>query len=59
MLAAIAFLLGLIALILKVVGTHGSWIQWMLIIGLMLVSAAVAWDWGRPWWTGRRQPPAA
>jgi hypothetical protein len=41
MLAILAFLAGFLALILKITGSHGSWLQWLLIVGLMLVSAAV------------------
>jgi hypothetical protein len=41
MLAILAFLVGFLALILKITGTHGDWVQWLLIAGLLLVSAAV------------------
>lgn len=52
-LAVVAFVLFVIAGILKLVGKHSDWIQWLLIIGGMLVSANCAWwgnhgDW-RPW----------
>ena len=51
MLAAIAFVLFLIALILKIVGTHADWIQWLLIIGALVLAGAVVFvdRWPGPW----------
>jgi hypothetical protein len=56
MLAILAFLAFVIAAILKLVGKDAGAIQWLIIIGGLLVSAAVAWGWGRPWWNGRTGP---
>jgi hypothetical protein len=53
LLAILAFIVFVIAAILKLVGKDVGAIQWLLIIGGLLVSAAVAWGWGRPWWDGR------
>lgn len=59
MLAILAFIVFVIAAILKLVGKDTNALQWLLIIGGLLVSAAVAWGWGAPWWRGRSGPPAA
>lgn len=50
---AAAFIVGVIAAIIKFVGKDTDAIQWLLIVGLLLVSAAGAWYVGRPWWNGR------
>ena len=46
-------IVGVIAAIIKFVGKDTSAIQWLLIIGLILVASAGAWWTGRPWWDGR------
>lgn len=38
----LALLLFLIALILKLVGAHTDWIQWLLIFGGILLAASIA-----------------
>jgi hypothetical protein len=48
MLALLAFILFLIAAILRLVGTHASMVIWLIIIGGACVSAAVAWGWAGP-----------
>jgi hypothetical protein len=58
LLAIAAFILGIIAAILKLVGKDGGAIQWMLIIGLILVAASVIWGYGWTRW-GSRSGPAA
>lgn len=58
MLAILAFIVFVIAAILKLVGKDTNALQWLLIIGGALVSAAVAWGWGWPRW-GSRSGPAA
>jgi hypothetical protein len=55
LLAVAAFALGVVAAILKLVGKDAGALQWMLIIGLICVSAAVVWGWGRPWWSERNR----
>jgi hypothetical protein len=47
MLAIIGVVLGAIALILKLVGTHLNWIIWLLIIAVILIGVDVAWGWRR------------
>lgn len=54
MLAVAAFVAFVVAAVLKLVGSHTDVIQWLLIIGGLLVSAAVAWGWGRPLYDSRR-----
>ena len=34
-------------MILKLVDKHGNWIIWLLLTGLALVAAEVAWGWHR------------
>jgi hypothetical protein len=58
MLAVLAFIVFVIAGILKLVGKHADWLAWLLIIGGLLVSAAVAWGWAGPRYYNRsRQAP--
>jgi hypothetical protein len=53
-LAALAFIAFFIAGILKLVKQDAGAIQWLLIIGGLLVSAAFfAWGRGRAWMNGR------
>lgn len=58
LLAIAAFIVFVIAGLFKLVGHDTQVIQWLLIIGGLLVSAAVAWGWGAPWWRGRSGPAA-
>jgi hypothetical protein len=54
MLAVLGFILAVIGIILKLVDKHGDWIIWLLLIGLALVCAEVAWGWKRSGYYGRR-----
>jgi cyanate permease len=54
MLAVLGFILAAIGIILKLVDKHGDWITWLLLIGLALVCAEVAWGWHRSGYYGRR-----
>ena len=47
MLAVLGFFLAVAGMILKLVDKHGNWIIWLLLIGLALVCAEVAWGWHR------------
>jgi hypothetical protein len=47
MFALLGVILGAIALILKLVGTHLNWIIWLLIIAVILIGADVVWGWRR------------
>jgi hypothetical protein len=47
MLAVVGFVLAVIGIILNLVGKHTDWITWLLLIGLALVCAEVAWGWRR------------
>jgi hypothetical protein len=52
--AALALLLFLIALILKVVGAHQAWVIWLVIFGGILISACLL-PWFRSYvWFDRR-----
>jgi hypothetical protein len=57
MLAVAAFIVFVIAALFKLVGSHTDILQWLIIIGGLLISAWGAWGWGRPWWTSRSGPP--
>lgn len=57
-LAALAFLAAVIAALLKFIGGHADAVQWLFVISLLLVSAAVAWGWAGPRWGGRAGPHA-
>ena len=46
-LAVLGFVLAVVGMILKLVDKHGNWIIWLLLIGLALVCAEVAWGWHR------------
>ena len=58
MLAVLGFILAVIGIILKLVDKHPDWIVWLLLIGLALVCAEVAWGWHRSGYYGRRGPAA-
>jgi hypothetical protein len=45
--ALIAFICGVVAAILKLTNQHLNAITWLLIIGLIAVSAEVLWSWHR------------
>ena len=47
MLAVLGFVLAVVGMILKLVDKHGNWIIWLLLVGLALVCAEVAWGWHR------------
>ena len=47
MLAIIAFVLAVIAAILDLANKHTNDITWLLIAGVGLVAAEVAWGWNR------------
>jgi len=47
MLAVLGFILAAVGIILKLVDKHPDWITWLLLIGLALVCAEVAWGWHR------------
>jgi hypothetical protein len=47
MFAVIAFICGVVAAILHLVGKHGDIQAWLIIIGLIAVSAEVVWGWHR------------
>lgn len=53
MIAVLGFAAFVIAGILKLVHVHQNWVTWLLIIGGLLVSAAVAWGWAGPRWGNR------
>jgi hypothetical protein len=46
-LAVLGFVLAVVGIILKLVGKHGNWIDWLLLISVALVAAEVAWGWHR------------
>jgi len=46
-LAVLGFVLAVVGMILKLVDKHGNWIIWLLLVGLALVCAEVAWGWHR------------
>lgn len=46
MLAVLAFVVFIIAAILKLVAKHADWIIWLIIIGGILISAHGIWGWG-------------
>lgn len=52
-LAVISFAVFVVAGLFKLTSQHESTIQWLLIIGGLVISAAVIWGSGRPWWSGR------
>lgn len=54
MLAVLGFVLAVIAAILKLTNQHADAIIWLLIVGLALVCAEVAWGWNRGGRTYRR-----
>jgi hypothetical protein len=47
MLAILAFAAFVIAAILKLAGHDAGAVQWLLVIGGLLVAAEVAWGWNR------------
>jgi hypothetical protein len=47
MLAVVAFICGVVAAILKLTGHSPDTVDWLIIIGLIAVSAEVAWGWHR------------
>ena len=48
MLAVLGFVLAVVVgMILKLVDKHGNWVTWLLLVGLALVCAEVAWGWHR------------
>ena len=47
MLAIIGVILLAIAAILKLVGQHLDWVEWLIIIGAILIGADVIWGWRR------------
>ena len=57
MLAIVAFVCGVVAAILKLTGQHLDAVTWLLIIGLIAVSAEVLWGWHRGGYYGRRTVP--
>ena len=58
MLAVLAFIVFVIAAILKLVGKHADWLIWLLIVGGALISAHGIWGWAGPRYYNRtRQAP--
>lgn len=47
MFAVVAFICGIVAAVLKLTNQHADTIGWLLIIGLIAVSAEVLWGWHR------------
>jgi uncharacterized membrane protein YoaK (UPF0700 family) len=54
MFAVIAFVCGVVAAILKLTKQYPNAITWLLIIGLIAVSAEVLYSWHRSGYYGRR-----
>ena len=58
MLAILALIVFIVAGILKLVGKHGDWLLWMVILGGILISAHGIWGWAGPrYWNRTRQAP--
>jgi hypothetical protein len=55
MLAVAALIVFVIAAVLKLAGSHTNILQWLIIIGGILISAHAIWGWGsgRYWGPGR------
>jgi hypothetical protein len=47
MLAIVGVILEVIAAVLKLVGKHGDWVIWLIILGAILIGCEVAWGWRR------------
>jgi hypothetical protein len=56
MLAVIGTILAALAGLLKLLHNHGSWVLPLLIIGVILIGAEVAWGWNRGGRYGRTAP---
>lgn len=54
MFAVIAFICGVVAAILKLTNQRAGTVAWLVIIGLIAVSAEVVWGWHRAGYYGRR-----
>jgi hypothetical protein len=54
-LAVASFVVAGLAALFKLTGSHTDVLQWLIIISLLLGSAAaICLAWGRPWWPARR-----
>ena len=47
MLAIVGVILLIIAAILKLVSQHLDWVEWLIIIGAILIGVDVIWGWRR------------
>lgn len=54
MFAVIAFVCGVVAAILKLTNQHADTVAWLVIIGLIAVSAELVWFWHRAGYYGHR-----